>query len=104
MRSELPPADKVIGLKKFDLSVNKLGYQAAKHISQSLKTDCFLRMLNLSSNQITAEGVKELIDRLVNNKAILNLDLRDNPGFKRKYHRQIALKLLSNYTLCERKF
>lgn len=58
LRGELPPPNEIIGLKKFDLSLNKLGDQAAFHLSQALKTDRFLRMLDLASNLIGIDGVK----------------------------------------------
>lgn len=32
----------------------------------------------------------------------MNLDLRDNSGFKTKQHRRLALKLLKTYTKIER--
>ena len=64
LRAELPPASEIIGLKKFDLSINKLGNNAAFLLSKALKDDCFLRQLNLCSNAIEKEGVNDFLDRI----------------------------------------
>ncbi len=55
MRDELPPYDAVIGIKKLDLSYNKLGKRAIQNIGVALKTDRYLLSLNLRSNLISAE-------------------------------------------------
>lgn len=94
LRSELPPPNEVVGLKKLDLSINKLGNFTAYHLSKALKNDCFLRQLNLCSNAIGKEGIFDMLDRIKQNTSLLNLDLRDNDGFKTKSHRKLALKLL----------
>jgi len=50
LRDEKPPLNEIIGVKKLDLSFNKLGNQTAMYISRALKTDQYLRQVNLRSN------------------------------------------------------
>jgi hypothetical protein len=61
LRDELPPYDAVIGIKKLDLSFNKLGKRAIQNIGNALKTDRYLLSLNLRSNLISPEQSKELL-------------------------------------------
>lgn len=74
----------MIGLKKIDLSFNKLGKFAAFHISRALKIDSYLRALNLRSNQFDEKDVESFYENMTLNQSLLNLDLRDNSGFKTK--------------------
>ena len=55
LRDELPPYEAVVGIKKLDLSYNKLGKKTLLGIGTALKTDRYLLSLNLRSNLITAE-------------------------------------------------
>lgn len=55
LRDELPPYEAVLGIKKLDLSFNKLGKKSLLGIGSALKTDRYLLSLNLRSNQITSE-------------------------------------------------
>ena len=103
LRNELPPRQELRGLKKYDLSFNKFGFRTALGLAKALKTDQNLRQMNLRSNLIPDEGVVEFLDYLYQNESLLNLDLRDNIGFKTKSHRKLALKMLQNYTLTEKK-
>jgi hypothetical protein len=52
LRNEVPESSAVIGLKKLDLSFNKLGEKACRYIGQALKADRYLLSLNLRSNLI----------------------------------------------------
>lgn len=55
LRDELPPYEAVLGIKKLDVSFNKLGRRTLLGIGTALKTDRYLLSLNLKSNLITSE-------------------------------------------------
>lgn len=98
LRNEVPPHDQVVGIKRLDLSFNKLGDRAAYSLGMALKTDRYLLALNLRSNQIENEHALGMIQCLNDNRSLFNLDLRDNIGVQQKVYRKLALKLLSSYT------
>ena len=88
----------MIGLKKFDLSFNKLGSDAAYRIAKALKNDRYLLALNLKQNLINDENAKLLLSYVEDNETLFNLDLRGNLEIKQKTFRKCAMKLLANYT------
>jgi hypothetical protein len=98
LRNEIPPYEAVIGIKKLDLSFNKLGKRALLGIGNALKTDRYLLSLNLRSNLITNEQAVEFLACLNSNETLFNLDIRDNESMQPKFNRKLALKLLSSYT------
>lgn len=55
LRGEYPPLEAIRGLKKFDLSFNKLGYKTALAMGAVLKQDRYLLCLNLRSCQFNNE-------------------------------------------------
>lgn len=61
LRDELPPYEAVFGVKKLDLSFNKLGRKALLGIGTALKGDRYLLSLNLKSNLITSEQANEFL-------------------------------------------
>jgi hypothetical protein len=67
LRDELPPYEVVLGIKKLDLSFNKLGNKTLRGIGTALKTDKFLLSLDLRSNLVTVEQAKELLSCLKSN-------------------------------------
>lgn len=98
LRDELPPYEAVVGIKKLDLSFNKLGRKTLLGIGTALKTDRYLLSLNLRSNLITVEQAKEFLTCLKTNNTLFNLDLRENEQLLPKFNRSLALKLLASYT------
>lgn len=64
LRDEVPTPNEVFGIKKLDLSFNKLGVQTAFHIGQAIKNDSYLKQLNLRSNLIEASSMLEILDHL----------------------------------------
>lgn len=86
-------------LKKLVLSHNRLTVKTVRYINRLIKSDSYLRALDLRGNDLCLEGVEELYDALKDNDSIFNLDLRQNPGLSQKLHRLLALKMLQNYTL-----
>lgn len=61
LRNEVPPHNQVIGIKRLDVSFNKLGEKAIWNLGRALKTDRYLLALNLKSNLIENEHAIELI-------------------------------------------
>ena len=81
-------------LKRLDLSHNKFTRKSAVDLSKVIKYDTYLRCLNLRANAFDEEAVREIHDGMKNNFSIFNIDLRHNPGFTQKLHRQLALQML----------
>ena len=67
LRDELPPPEALEGLKKFDLSFNKLGSKAAFAIGKTLKNDKYLISLNLKQNLLNDQDAKMLLSYLEDN-------------------------------------
>ena len=67
LRSEYPPPEKLTGIKKFDLSYNKLGEKSAIAIGKALKADNYLLALNLRSNQFDDTHASTLVTYLKDN-------------------------------------
>ena len=99
LRNETPPSDQMTSLKKLVLSHNRLTVKTVRYINRLIKSDSYLRSLDLRGNDMCTEAVEELYDALKDNDSIFNLDLRQNPGLSQKLHRLLALKMLQNYTL-----
>jgi hypothetical protein len=55
-----------------------------------------MRSVDLRNNNISGEWVSELVKVMKSNQSLTNLDLRENPGFNTKHHRDLALALLRN--------
>ena len=76
LRSEKPPAEKMISLKKLNLSHNQLTLKTVRVINRTIKSDSYCRCLNLRANDLDLEAVTELYDALKDNCSMFNLDLR----------------------------
>lgn len=50
----------------------------------------------MRSNNINEKWVSEFVLLLKTNISLTNIDLRENPGFTTKHHRDLALGLLRN--------
>jgi Ran GTPase-activating protein (RanGAP) involved in mRNA processing and transport len=73
-----------IGLCEINVQGNNISDEGVKDIIDFLKHDSWLRSLNLRDNGITKIGIVEFIKVLTQNESLLSLDLRGNPGFNRK--------------------
>jgi Ran GTPase-activating protein (RanGAP) involved in mRNA processing and transport len=65
-------------LEELDLSLNGLLSEDINCLTEALKTNQTLRVLNLCSNKIDDQGAKEFAEALKNNKTLLELDLKGN--------------------------
>ena len=98
LRGEAPPPDALIGLKKFDLSFNKLSSKTAFAFAKALKSDRYLLQLNFKSNLLSDADAKLILSYLSDNETLFNLDMRLNTGITAKTYRKLAMKLLASYT------
>ena len=74
-------------LKKLNLSHNSFTKKSSFAFAHILKSDVYMRCLDLRSNLIEEEGVTELYESLKNNLSMYNLNLCYNPGLTKKLHR-----------------
>lgn len=83
------------GLFVLILAGNKISDGFATILTSALKLDDFIPVIDLHSNSISEKGVNSLIDIINNeNKRIISLDLRDNPGLTEKLCSKLAKKLV----------
>lgn len=78
LRNELPPASQLVGIKKLDLSFNKLGSKALFNLSNVIRHDRYILAINLRANLIDNDAASLLVDSISENKTLFCLDIRDN--------------------------
>jgi len=59
-----------------------------------MKYDDYMRHLDLRYNNFEERGLRELFDSVRQNKSLVSIELKGNPGFKPKLHQLFALELL----------
>lgn len=97
LRNERPTnSDYTKGLLSINLSNNMLSDTSAEDIANALSHDFYIRSINLSSNEINEEGCKKFIRVMRKNLTLVNLDLRDNPGYTDNIHKRLVIKLSKN--------
>lgn len=87
-----------MGLKKVNFSKNWLGVKSAYQFAKVIRQDNYLRSLQLQNNQFSAEAVGEVVKALEQNKALLSLDLRGNPGYEKsaEFKHRVVFQLFRN--------
>lgn len=85
-------------LKQLKLAYNEFRGPEVRKFAQAVRSDTYLRSLDLRGNLIEQEMVDELYQAFKENESLFNFDLRENPGYHSKYARTFALKMLANYT------
>ena len=76
---------------------NRFGDGFAKNLQRALSIDKYLKIVNISGNQITEYGLKFIVKlALMDNTSLIGLDARLNPGCSEKLERQISLCMLKN--------
>ena len=69
------------GLREVWLKRNKLGDKFANCLQSSLRFDKYIKVIDLSQNQISGDGMKSLVKHaLCENTSLVNFDARYNPG------------------------
>jgi len=85
------------GLFVISLAYNRISDEFAEELSKALKIDNYITVVDLRNNSITEKGVDFLLNILVeDNTKLINLDLRDNPGFVPKSKTKLIQKLERN--------
>ena len=93
LRGEAPSTEES-GLCEVKLSFNRFGAEFSKSLSQFIKYDRYVRVIDVSHNQI--DNLKELVSAIKGSEALVAFDARFNKGYSSKLHKVIALKLLRN--------
>ena len=113
LRNERPENnDYALGLVSINLTENNISDEFAEEIAKALGYDAYIRHINLSKNNIMEGGCKKLVKSLRKNITVLNLDLRQNPGYTDQIQQRLNLKLIknikniknTNYTLEEQSY
>ena len=70
------------GIRELVLRRNNLGDGFARAIAQTLSYEKYIRAVDVTGNQITEDGLTEVIKTgLMENQTLLCFDARINPGF-----------------------
>lgn len=100
LRNEKPlNNDYTKGLISINLAYNQLSDISADNISNAISYDSYIRSIALNNNEFSSEGCKKFIKILRRNQTILNLDLRNNPGYdngSKNIHKRLVVKLAKN--------
>ena len=97
LRNEYPlNNDYTKGLISINLRGNRLSSYSADCISTSLASDQYVRFIDLSQNNFDKDGCKQFIHMLRQNVTLLNIDLRENPGYDENIHTRIVMKMSKN--------
>lgn len=84
------------GLGELILSGNNFSDQFVFDLLPMLNYDQYLRSVDLSKNDIKISGIKDLIGWLEHSRNVMNLDLRENPGYSAIFHKQVIHALARN--------
>ena len=84
------------GLGQLILSRNHFSDQFARDLLPVLGYDQFLRSVDLSANEIKEDGIQDLLGWLETSRNVINLDLRENPGYNASTHKRVIQTLARN--------
>jgi hypothetical protein len=84
------------GICEVNLENNKITDRSAQEFLDFFKDDHWTRCLNLRSNRLTNETIKQFGVLLKKNTSLISLDLRDNFGFTKELSVYIFKKLKRN--------
>ena len=97
LRNEKPQSNEyALGLISINLNGNKLSSSSAECITTSLASDQYIRSITLSNNLFDKNSCKKYIYMLRRNTTLLNIDLRDNPGYDDNIKYRLVLKMSKN--------
>ena len=97
LRNEFPLTnDYALGLIKINLDGNLLSSYAADCITTSLASDQYVRSIILTNNNMDTNSCKKFIYMLRRNMTLLNIDLRDNPGYDENIKIRLVMKMSKN--------
>ena len=97
LRNEFPETnDYTLGLISINLDGNKLSSYSADCITTSLSSDQYVRSIILSNNDFDKNSCKKFIYMLRRNMTLLNIDIRDNPGYDDNIKTRLIMKMSKN--------
>ena len=97
LRNELPlTKDYTLGLIYLNLNGNNLSSYSADCITTSLASDQYVRSIILTNNNFDAASCKKFIYMLRRNITLLNVNLRDNPGYDDNIETRLVMKISKN--------
>ena len=97
LRNEFPLTnDYTLGLISINLDGNQLSSYSADCITTSLASDQYVRSIVLTNNNFDTNSCKKFIYMLRRNMTLLNIDLRDNPGYDENIKIRLIMKMSKN--------
>ena len=97
LRNEKPLNNEyTLGLISINLNGNKLSSLSADFITTSLASDQYIRSITLANNSFDKNSCKKFIYMLRKNLTLLNIDLRNNPGYDENIKYRLILKMSKN--------
>ena len=84
------------GLLYINLSHNQLSKYSAECLTTALSLDQYIRSIILSNNKFEKDSCKKFIYMLRRNMTLLNVDLRNNPGYDDNIKFRLVIKMSKN--------
>jgi Ran GTPase-activating protein (RanGAP) involved in mRNA processing and transport len=99
LRDSKPEKTDIKGMLQINISDNHLTANFIEAIADTLKVDRYLKVLNISHNCIDEQGCSLLVGVLKENRVIIALDIRGNPGYNASLENKIAAYLIRNIAI-----
>jgi len=97
LRNEAPQINEYSkGLVSINLRGNKLGSYSAECISKALSHDQYIRIIDISENNLDNPACKKFIHMMRKNNILLTVDLRENPGYDEAIYQRMIMKMSKN--------
>ena len=97
LRNESPQINESSkGLVSINLRGNKLSSYSAECLSKALSHDQYIRIVDLSENNLDNSACKKFIHMMRKNNILLTVDLRENPGYDEVIYQRMIMKMSKN--------
>ena len=97
LRNESPQINESSkGLVSINLRGNKLSSYSAECLSKALSRDQYIRIMDLSENNLDNFACKKFIHMMRKNNILLTVDLRENPGYDEVIYQRMIMKMSKN--------
>ena len=97
LRNESPQINESSkGLVSINLRGNKLSNYSAECLSKALSHDQYIRIIDLSENNLDNSACKKFIHMMRKNNILLTVDLRENPGYDEAIYQRMIMKMSKN--------
>ena len=97
LRNESPQINESSkGLVSINLRGNKLSSYSAECLSKALSHDQYIRIVDLSENNLDNSACKKFIHMMRKNNILLTVDLRENPGYDEAIYQRMIMKMSKN--------